>query len=131
MNRRHGNGQCPVCHSAEIAGGFVEICDMEAVQEMDCAGCGAAWNEFYDFSARRDVRVDGSIVDVADIDPQTHGTLHVLNVDLGLLEEQRAALSRAVDHAAAGRTVHRGDIALLDGLRNLLDAWSDERVAPE
>lgn len=56
-----------------------------------------------------------------------HGTLVVENVDLDLLEEQRKALARTYDCATAGRPAESRDLWLLDGLCNLLDAWSDSR----
>lgn len=98
---------------------------MEAVQEMACSQCAATWEEAYVFFCRRNVRVDGK---GRNIDAQRHGPLVVGNVDAGLLEEQRLALSRAVDCATVGQPVDRGDLRLLDGLRNMLDAWSDWRA---
>jgi hypothetical protein len=54
--------------------------------------------------------------------------LVIENVDADLLEEQRKALSRAIDCSGAGRKADQKDLRLLGGLLNLLDAWSDERA---
>ena len=56
-----------------------------------------------------------------------HGTLVVENVDLDLLEQQRLALACAVECTAKGIPFDRKKLWLLDGLRNMLDSWSDER----
>jgi hypothetical protein len=116
------NSKCPECGSTHIEGGFVEICGMEAVQEMSFSQCAATWEEAYVFCGRRNVQVDGV---ERSIDAKEHGTLVIGNVDLGLLEEQRLSLSRAVDCAAVGQPADQKDLGLLDGLRNLLDTWSD------
>jgi hypothetical protein len=60
------------------------------------------------------------------VEGRKHGTLVVGNVDLELLDEQRLALMRTV--VALGNDGVNGDRYLLDGLLNMLDAWSDERA---
>lgn len=36
-----------VCESSDISGGQVEIDGMVAWQEVDCAACGAEWQDIY------------------------------------------------------------------------------------
>lgn len=52
---KNDNSKCPSCGSGLIEGGFVEICGLEAVQEMACTECGASWEEVYAFSRRRNI----------------------------------------------------------------------------
>ena len=55
-------------------------------------------------------------------------TIVIHNVDVELLEEQRLALVRvtsAVSTSPPG-AVDFEDVALLDGLQNMLDEWSDK-----
>lgn len=55
MAKKDRNGRCPVCGSELIEGGFVEISGTEAVQAVSCTECGAAWEEAYAFSGRRNI----------------------------------------------------------------------------
>lgn len=55
--------------------------------------------------------------------------LEILNVDLEMLEEQRKALAELA-HLIDNRQYYRVDsrhLSALDGVVNMLDAWSDER----
>ena len=38
---------CPICHTVEIDGGFVEIEGQAAKQECSCTECGAEWIDHY------------------------------------------------------------------------------------
>lgn len=40
-------GQCPVCRSTEIEGGFVEIDNGTASQRVSCNDCDAVWTDTY------------------------------------------------------------------------------------
>ena len=52
-------------------------------------------------------------------------------VDLELLDQQRLALVRVVDAASVeNRKATKEDILLVEGIQNMLDHWSDERVKP-
>jgi hypothetical protein len=62
-----------------------------------------------------------------DGEEDRHGTLLIQNVDMELLDEQRLALMRTV--VALGNDGVNGDRYLLDGLLNMLDAWSDGRAS--
>ncbi|VGO12401.1 hypothetical protein PDESU_00953 [Pontiella desulfatans] len=55
MSDQPDNSKCPVCGSPHIEGGIVEICGMEAVQEMICTECGASWEEVYTFTRRDNI----------------------------------------------------------------------------
>jgi hypothetical protein len=55
-------------------------------------------------------------------------TLVIENVDLDLLDEQRLALFRTIHAVEKGLGSSADDLGLLDGLQNMLDAWSDERA---
>jgi hypothetical protein len=58
------------------------------------------------------------------------GTLAVINVDLTLLEKQRKSLQHVVNCLLVGYKlpgVTTEDVENLEGLENMLDAWSDER----
>ena len=41
---------CVGCDGANLSGGFIEVCDGGAVQEMTCDDCGATWNDAYKLS---------------------------------------------------------------------------------
>ena len=49
-----GAGRCPFCGDHGIEGGFVEIVDTLAWQNVHCAACGAEWQDVYHL-ARIDV----------------------------------------------------------------------------
>jgi transposase-like protein len=43
-----GGVSCPFCGSHDIEGGFVEIVDGGAYQELSCHACGKGWNDEYE-----------------------------------------------------------------------------------
>lgn len=53
--------------------------------------------------------------------------LMIEGVDLDMLERQRIALARTL--VIVGSSINKQDVELLDGLLNMLDSWSDERLA--
>ena len=55
---------CPVCGSAEVTGGFVEVLDNAAWQSVDCDDCGSSWEDVYTLSGRENVR-RGDRVEIA------------------------------------------------------------------
>lgn len=52
-------------------------------------------------------------------------------VDVALLEEQRAALTRVISCSITGAQATRGDIDLVEGIQNMLDHWSDTVAGDE
>ena len=39
---------CPFCESSSIQGGFIEIEEGKAIQQMGCADCEAKWQDIYE-----------------------------------------------------------------------------------
>lgn len=56
MSAAVDNVSCPVCGSAEVTGGFVEVLDDTAWQSVDCGGCGSSWDDVYSLTRRENVR---------------------------------------------------------------------------
>ena len=61
---------CPVCGSADVSGGFVEVLDDTAWQSVSCDDCGSHWSDVFALVARENV-VRGSRVDIATARPET------------------------------------------------------------
>lgn len=51
LTHYYANHMCPKCSSTDITGGFVEIGEDCAVQEVSCSGCHSKWKNVYDFAA--------------------------------------------------------------------------------
>ena len=39
---------CPFCESSSIQGGFIEIEEGKAIQQMGCVDCEAKWQDIYE-----------------------------------------------------------------------------------
>lgn len=50
----HRGVQCPVCKSHDISGGFVEVDDGGAWQQITCVDCGFVWQDSYKLVAIAD-----------------------------------------------------------------------------
>lgn len=58
-----------------------------------------------------------------------HDTLVLANVDFAMLERQRLALTRVLNAAVRGQMAPRLDMKLVQGIQEMLDHWSDGRLA--
>jgi len=51
--------------------------------------------------------------------------IHIENVDVNLLERQRQHLNNIIYNSKFGNELTEADIITLQGIRNMLDNWSD------
>lgn len=57
----NGNHACPICSSDSITGGFIEVDDGKAWQEVVCNECGNTWNDLYTLTGVETTSLDNDM----------------------------------------------------------------------